>query len=681
MWPSALLFAEDCPHQGHFYQENGYIVTKITVEAPLDFTHEVRRFADGQGLELQARSPGGSNGAFNHLAFLTSASDIGSTLNTGYRVSVSFVVPVLQNCDDTKKTLEALYRVYHLGTPVDASGANYSLQFPPIKIGSKTLSQVLSIQPGVGYDAARHFFGGGELSLRSTANTPVDDFSVIGYGSSSSIQLQAQLSGRRTWQTGPISNLNYGVAYVDNGLPTGPYWIHEKQLSARLAGVARVKDRLGLDLHFGVALDGGNQNSAGPEVQRSVGVLHSPTGSLKMYVGSTWTHYATAISASYGLQLGTAQSGVDLDFAKQILNASISTHFLPVDHHSLAVDASLRAGWLTTYGTIPLAERFFGGNVLTPFIPGDAWVIQGNPILRSFPARNYTVSDGAYGGTSFFSVNANLAYAVWARPLVPKRIADEVQPLLSGQLKTFRNVTADSYVSDGAPYRALETVLSGHASSMAELRKRLQSMKVGSGSTTDLSSSVDDALGDLDDVDDQMRLLGTRNASADALSPYFNLVVGEGPIKGNLLTLADDLTTVVGQFESSGQSSDHDYLLEVVKELQSLHDSALAQFKAIDRKPSEAKADAALKFPSHILSELMGAVNLYSISPTVLFDAARLGPQPPTGGEGTRYGIGPAIRFGLVNVDFTVGYSFNVQQKPGDPRGAAVFGLSFENLF
>jgi len=35
----------------------------------------------------------------------------------------------------------------------------------------------------------------------------------------------------------------------------------------------------------------------------------------------------------------------------------------------------------------------------------------------------------------------------------------------------------------------------------------------------------------------------------------------------------------------------------------------------------------------------------------------------------------------MVNVNFTVGYSFNVQQKAGEPRGAAVIGLTFENLF
>jgi len=42
---------------------------------------------------------------------------------------------------------------------------------------------------------------------------------------------------------------------------------------------------------------------------------------------------------------------------------------------------------------------------------------------------------------------------------------------------------------------------------------------------------------------------------------------------------------------------------------------------------------------------------------------------------------GPAIRFSIINVDFTLGYCFNVQQGPGVPRGAAVLGLTFGQLF
>jgi hypothetical protein len=188
-------------------------------------------------------------------------------------------------------------------------------------------------------------------------------------------------------------------------------------------------------------------------------------------------------------------------------------------------------------------------------------------------------------------------------------------------------------------------------------------------------------LDDLESVDAQMELLGKRNASADALAPTFRLVIGEGPWKGNLSDLADDLSVVSDELKSTDEANDRSYITGVLKEVQMLRESALAQFRAIDRSSAEAKADESLKFPNHVVSELLDAVNLYSISPTLLFDAARLGPQPSNGGTGPRYGIGPAIAFGLINVDFTVGYSFNVQEKPGEPRGATVVGLTFENLF
>jgi hypothetical protein len=683
LWPSAPMFAGECSRHGEFYEANDYVVTKIAVYAALDIAHQVRGVAGGNELTIHARSsqPGGSDGRFNYDAFLESAAEIGNRLGIGYTVSLAFVVPRLVNCDESAKTLEVQYRVYHLGYPGVLNGTASSLRPPPIRISNNDLSQILLLQPAVGYDAARHFFGGGQMALHRKMTGAIEDFSVVGYGSSSSLQLQAQLSGRKEWSAGPLSHLDWGLAYVSNDLPAGSYAISEKQLSARLAGIGRTGSNPGLNFHFGGDFEGGNQRSIGPSVQSSIGVLRSPVGSLKLYLGSSWSHNATSLSASYGIQLGSAQSAAEVDFMKQVVNASASTRFLPTAHHPLALDSNFYAGWLTSYGAIPLAERFFGGNIPTPFIPGDAWVIQSNPILRSFPARDFTLSKGPWGGTSFFSVNTNVSYAVWGKPLVPEQVATKVKPLLQQQMKTFKAITADSYVADGQAYKALETAVSSHSASMAELRKRLQAIQSKPGTPADLSSAVGDALDDLDNVDAEMMVLGKRDVSVDALSPIFHLVVGEGTFKGYFSDLADDLSDVSNELNAVGRDDDRDYVAGVMKGLRELRESASVQFKAIDRSSAETKAEDSLKFPNHVLSELLNDLNLYSISPTLLLDAAHLGPQPSTGGTGTRYGVGPAIRFGSINVDFTVGYSFNVQERAGEPRGAAVLGLTFENLF
>ena len=680
--PSTTMFAQVCSHEGKFYEENGYVVTKINIEAALDIANDLKRFAGGNGLTIQARSsqPGGSS-SFDYDSFLRSASEIGTSLSSGYKLSLAYVVPMLNRCNDTAKSLEVTYRVYHFGISSVASGMDYSLWSPPVKISNKDLSQILLVQPGIGYDSARHVFAGGQMVLHRELKGAIDNFSVVGYGSSSSLQLQANVSGTREWSKGLLRHLDWGLTYVDNDLPTGLYAINQKQLSARFAGISETDDRTGLKLQFGAAVEGGNQQSTGPAVPPSIGVLSSPDSSLKVYLGSSWSHDATSISASYGIQFGSAQSATELDFIKQILNASVSTRFLLMDHHPLAVDGNVRMGLLTSYGATPLSERFFGGNVPNPFVPGDAWVIQSNPMLRSFPAHNLTFSEGPWGGTSFFSINTDISYVVWGRPLVPKQIEAQVVPLLQSQMKTFKSVTADSYVADGQAYQALESVVSSHESSFAELRKRLQAIRNEPGASSDLSSATGDALGDLENIDKQMTSLGKRDASADALSPIFNLVVGEGPWKGYLSDLNDDISEVLSELNQLNQDDNRRFLLAEANELRQLRESALAQFRAIDRTAAEAKAEDSLKFPNHVLSELVNVVNLYSISPTLLLDAARLGPQPSTGGMGTRYGVGPAIRCGLINVDLTVGYSFNVQERAGEPRGAAVLALTFENLF
>ena len=282
-----------------------------------------------------------------------------------------------------------------------------------------------------------------------------------------------------------------------------------------------------------------------------------------------------------GIQFGSEQPANGLAFIKQVVNASASSRFMPTDHHPLVVDGNFRAGWLASYGALPLAERFFGGNVPTPFIPGDAWVIQSNPILRSFPAHDFTFAEGPWGGTSFFSANSDVSYAIWGRPLIPTPVAKEVEPLLQGQMKTFKNVTADSYVADTQQYKALEVVVANHAGSMAELQKRLLLIKNQPAATSDLSSSVDDALDDLDNVDEQMKALGKRDASADALSPLFQLVLGEGAFtKGYFSDLANDLSEVLNASDPSAPNDDSRFLAGMIKDLQQLRESVLTQYKA-----------------------------------------------------------------------------------------------------
>ncbi len=682
MCPSAPLFANVCSRPGQFYEIYGYVVTKITVQSPLDTSHLVQRYADGDGLSLKVRgsTPSSSGGDFVNAAFLESASSIAASLNAADRVGLSVVIPIKDKCDEIAKSIEVVYRVYHVGMPVQALGSTEYLQAPPVRITNRNGAWLLSTQPAIGYDASRHLFAGGDVELHSSKKAPIDDFYVAGYGSSSSMQLQAHFSGSQTWRRAPISLLQWGVTYVDEDLPTGAYAVSQRQLSARLAAVSQPNDRLGLVFHFGGAVEGGNQKSSGLPIPTSVGVLRSPLGSLKLYVGSSWTRHATSLTGSYGLQLGTAHSGAELDFMKHIVNGSVSTRLLPISHHPLSLDADFRAGWLISQGRIPISARFFGGDISTPFIAGDPWGIQSNPILRSFPGLTFAPSQGLYGGTSFASVSTNISYPVWVKPLVSDEIGQEVTPALVGQLNTGEALLADSYVADGAAYKAIESLLLTHQPSMRDLRGRLNEIKKESAASRVLLGAISDTFDDLDNADGYLGELNKRT-SPDAMQPVRSLLVGEAHLNSCLSALAGDVDAVELAMSGAVQSADRRYIHGVAMEFRDLQATALAQLNAINRSAEDAKAKKSLEYPRHILRELTDSINLSSISPTLLFDVARLGPRPSTGRSDLRYGAGPAIRFGLINLDFTVGYSFNVRRRQGESPGAAVFALKFENLF
>ena len=70
-------------------------------------------------------------------------------------------------------------------------------------------------------------------------------------------------------------------------------------------------------------------------------------------------------------------------------------------------------------------------------------------------------------------------------------------------------------------------------------------------------------------------------------------------------------------------------------------------------------------------------MNLAAVSPVVVFDAARIGPRS----DGVRYGVGPGVRFSIVTLDVTLGYSFNPKRRPGDPVGAFFFSMDIADLF
>jgi hypothetical protein len=118
-------------------------------------------------------------------------------------------------------------------------------------------------------------------------------------------------------------------------------------------------------------------------------------------------------------------------------------------------------------------------------------------------------------------------------------------------------------------------------------------------------------------------------------------------------------------------------------------------FGKIRIPPAEVTANQTVSYVGRILEVFFRETNLVAVSPVVMLDAARLRVKDVSSTNGVssgtdrflpgtdrfRYGIGSGLRFSLINIDFTAGYSFNPTRRLSEPRGAFVFRMDINDLF
>jgi hypothetical protein len=107
----------------------------------------------------------------------------------------------------------------------------------------------------------------------------------------------------------------------------------------------------------------------------------------------------------------------------------------------------------------------------------------------------------------------------------------------------------------------------------------------------------------------------------------------------------------------------------------------LDDFDAIDQKKAAQKAADDIAFVNRTLNTIFKDLNLYSVGPIAVLDRAQIG---PTNGalRQSRIGPGGGVRFELVSsVNFTLGYAWNVDYRPGEGKGALFFAINMRDLF
>jgi hypothetical protein len=524
------------------------LVTPLAVKTPLSFLFgSQKKFQDEftavlSELSLKKGEPF-DRGAHNAAMMLLNARYEEEFARPGERIRVAFVTFRLENCDDDARTVELAYLVYsteflyHLSRIFEKPNDRFTRSLAPGKLASagslaNTTGKLLP-QPIVGYDRERELFAGGKAVLNSE-NGIINQMALAGTASANSAIADFNLSGNREFARSFLSYVDWRFGYNYFNLPSDQNRIKAGTGLAQIFGASKPLGGTNFVFRFGASVEGGNRQSElpvnDPELAQLLGY-----GALKAYVGATANKGRRSWSASYGVQLSNDGSDSSLDYTKHLFDASYRLRYLWREHFPFRFEAQFSAGAIQTRGgPVPVAERFFGGNKIRPFIDGDDWIINSAPFIRSFPQTTFNLVglNAPFGGEHFFSANVTLSQPVWNFPAVPKEISQEslVRDGIGGALRTARTATVQSYLEDDKQYVAMEKALLGDAAAappadgkvrgnLIELSETLDQVKqhlTALNAQTSSPPEVLDAIKEILDADSEIDSIGDAKKAIEA---------------------------------------------------------------------------------------------------------------------------------------------------------------------
>lgn len=485
----------DCQESYNFYILRKYIVKNISIRPFV-------RFMPG-GPALQESL----NAASANLKSTPSEFQVGDAFNLG-KISVLqaelsselesrllkgktgflYLVPRLRNCQDEADppTLEVEYHLLTVARPsyLTSTYEIYnSKDQEREKSGKSTLSENDFVdRPYAGYNRSRGIYAGNSLSLRSDHGI-INRLYLDGSGSGSSGVVDLSLSGSRDLASGPLSYAEWTLGYRYSNIPTDTIRLKDATMFGQFSGVSRPIISNNLFFRFGTSIEGGyRQTSLDQNDVSASDLAQSSYGGIKFYGGGTFSSSRQDWKASYGLQLGDSDNGGRVDYVKHIFDTAYRMRYLPRDYMPMQLDAQFTAGSLRAVsGSIPVGERFFGGNVEREFIAGDSWRIRSNPFIRSFPENrlNRSTAGLPIGGENFISFNLTLAQTVWSRQLVPKEITedDELLSILGAPLLTTRLTLREAEIQSSTQIKNLHDTIHDLTPILGKLRADLSEMK------------------------------------------------------------------------------------------------------------------------------------------------------------------------------------------------------------
>ena len=428
-----------------------------------------------------------------------------------------------------------------------------------------------------------------------------------------------------------------------------------------------------LTFQFGAALDGGNRQSdvtglvIAPNTVTDAGV-----GTLKLYGGLDGRLRRNVFSVSYGLELGSIGPATRIDWRKHIVDARHNFWYPLGNHRLLDLESRFTLGSLQVPGRVPLPERFFGGNNEEFLIAGDTWQIRANPVIRAIPGSKFFRTPEGAGSNSFFSYNFTAAYGYWRKTLVPEELTTDpdFNSQLEGAIVTVTSTLQNYYASKDRHFPNVVAQLPAGQTALEQLQTAVNAaQQARPGQAPDLFKACTRAVGGA--------IRRVKSAITPQAADQYGLVLfllSEDPTEFQFLRA----TQACGDLNATIQDN---AIATAITQVATLRTAMVAEFNQIDQTGAAQQAKNDMTFTRRTLNTLFNDVNIYSISPVIVFDVARIGPS--SGGlGGTRYGPGGGIRLELASVaHFTLGYAWNVNGGPGEGRGNVFFTIGIRDLF
>jgi hypothetical protein len=660
-----------CPLSPGEYERAGYRVRTVDVHNLFDFARRVTS-ADGRpasfpvpGAPFRVQEATDAAGALRDVLANRPAENESP-------VAVTIVVDFIDRCTDGSGSaagfgeLDLVYRAITNRIPL-LSGVTFESRSeqvadPPMAAGAVSSRRLVRATPEFDYTKADGFRSGGKLEIRAPAGL-FDTVDVEGLGAPASHLVRGSLTGAHDW-SGPIARSEWRASWSDSKRPTDTASLTRRRVLGQFSAGTRPLGSTGAIGRFGASLEGGLQQTAPSPGVPEPGLADSDYTALRTYAGVTAGAVRRAFSGSYGLLLGGVPGGAAIDYRKHIVDAVYTLRQPVGDHRRLDVESRITAGWLQHPETAPVTERFFGGNVPIDFIEGGAWRIRAAPVLRSMPNGflNRLSDQPGTGGEHFFSVNITASTPAWRLPLVPSEISRMMgfEQGLTVAKEIARQQTSTYYRSRDPGQKKIQKDADAVTAALRSFLGQLQAIQPFTEDA--LQPQLRDCGAALDLALDKMQHLGS---------------TGFGPIASDIIpdVLTDCDASLLTALDNPAITGDSAHLA-------ALRDSIAASTRDFDEAAIARKVDGDLGFAFRALDTFIEDVNVVSVAPIAVFDAARLGPQIDSQAGGVRYGIGGGLRLTMMNLmNITAGYAVNPSPRPWETRGAFFFSLDIVDLF